>query len=301
MYSLDNITVIIVTYLTKKQLLINCLKSIDKRVKIKIIENSHTFEHKDEILSNFPNVDINCTGENLGYGKGNNFGLKSTKTDYALILNPDVTCDVNFFSNITKVLEHAKDFTIIGCQYLNDKIFLPAGFFDNKKNKMFVNTFKNQKIEKLEKVEWVTGCSMLMNLNKFENKEIFDKNFFLFFEEFDLCKSIIKKGENIYTSKDLKIDHLGFQSSLGQNLENKSRANRIREWHWMWSSFYFYKKNYSYSKAVLKMSGKFIKSFFKFNYYFLTFQKENKEKYFYRFLGILNGMLGRSSFFRDKK
>jgi GT2 family glycosyltransferase len=301
MHSLDNITVIIVTYLTQKQLLINCLKSIDNRVKIKIIENSHNFEHRKEILSNFDNVEIYCTGENLGYGKGNNFGLKIAKTDYALILNPDLTCDIDFFSNITKVLNYAKDFTIIGCQYQKDKIFLPAGFFDKKKNEEFVKIFKNQKTKKLEKVDWVTGCSMLINLKKFENKEIFDKNFFLFFEEFDLCKTIINKGEHIYTSQDLKIDHLGFKSSLGKNLENKNRANRIREWHWMWSNFYFYKKNYSYLKAMTKMFGKFIKSFFKFNYYFLTLQKENKEKYLYRFLGILNGMLGRSSFFRDKK
>ncbi len=301
MHSLDNITVIIVTYLTQKQLLINCLKSIDNRVKIKIIENSHNFEYREEILSNFNNVEIYCTGENLGYGKGNNFGLKIAKTDYALILNPDLTCDVDFFSNITKVLDYAKDFTIIGCQYQKDKIFLPAGFFDKKKNQEFIKIFKNDKTGKLEKVDWVVGCSMLINLKKFKNKEIFDKNFFLFFEEFDLCKTIINRGEHVYTSQDLKIDHLGFKSSLGKNLENKNSANRIREWHWMWSNFYFYKKNYSYLKAMTKMFGKFIKSFFKFNYYFLTLQKENKEKYLYRFLGILNGMLGRSSFFRDKK
>ena len=36
------------------------------------------------------NVKIFCTGENLGYGKGNNFGIKTSKTDYVLILNPDV-------------------------------------------------------------------------------------------------------------------------------------------------------------------------------------------------------------------
>ena len=176
MHSLDNITVIIVTYLTQKQLLINCLKSIDNRVKIKIIENSHNFEYREEILSNFDNVEIYCTGENLGYGKGNNFGLKIAKTNYALILNPDLTCDVDFFSNITKVLDYAKDFTIIGCQYQKDKIFLPAGFFDKKKNQEFIKIFKNDKTEKLEKVDWVVGCSMLLNLKKFKNKEIFDKN-----------------------------------------------------------------------------------------------------------------------------
>ena len=300
MQNLENITVIIVTYLTQKHLLINCLNSIDSRVKIKIVENSQNFELKNEILTNFNNVEIVCTGENLGYGKGNNFGLRTTKTDYALILNPDLTCDTDFFSNITKVIEDAKDFTIIGCQYQKDKIFLPAGFFDKKKNQEFAKNFRNKKIKDLEKVDWVTGCSMLINLKKFSDQEIFDKNFFLYFEEFDLCKSIIDKGENVYTSKYLKINHLGFQSSLGENLKNKHSINRMREWHWMWSSFYFYKKNYSYIKALSKMLGKLIRSFFKFNYYFLTLQKENKEKYFYRFLGIFNSMIGRSSFFRDE-
>ena len=50
---------------------------------------------------------------------------------------------------------------------------------------------------------------MLINLEKFSNKEIFDKNFFLYFEEFDLCRSLIKKGEKIFTATKLKIHHLG--------------------------------------------------------------------------------------------
>ena len=64
---------------------------------------------------------------------------------------------------------------------------MPAGFL-KKKNKEFVKKFKSNNISTLEKVEWVTGCSMLINLKKFNDKEIFDKNFFLYFEEFDLCK-----------------------------------------------------------------------------------------------------------------
>ena len=177
---------------------------------------------------------------------------------------------------------------------------MPAGFFNEGKNKEFMDKFKSDKIANFEKVEWVTGCSMLINLKKFNNKEIFDKNFFLYFEELDLCKSVIDRGGNVFTSKDLKIHHLGFQSSLGKNLENEKRANRIREWHWVWSSFYFYKKNYGYMNALLKMSGKFIKSFFKLIYFSLTFQKQKKEKYAYRFLGIFNSMIGNPSSFRDK-
>src|SRR6056300_923155 len=296
MNSLNNLTVIIVTYLTQKKILLEFLSSISKEVKIKIIENSENFEFKKEILNKFSNVEIVCTGKNLGYGNGNNFGLKLTQTDFALILNPDLVCDNNFFSNLNSILQKNRDFSIIGCQYMYDRVFMPAGFFDSKKNKKF----KNNEIVPLEKVDWVTGCSMLINLKQFKNKEIFDKNFFLYFEEFDLCKSIIDKGNNVFTSSDLKIHHLGFQSSLGNDLENSKRANRMREWHWMWSSFYFYKKNYGLLKAFMKLSGKFFKSFFKLIFYSLTFQNIKKDKYLHRFLGILNAIIGNPSSFRDK-
>ena len=51
MKNLENLTVIIVTYLTQKKMLTDCLKSISKDVKIKIIENSSNFELKDEITN----------------------------------------------------------------------------------------------------------------------------------------------------------------------------------------------------------------------------------------------------------
>jgi len=299
MKNLNNITVIIVTFKTPKEIILNCLRSIDKNVKKIIIENSETFLHEKIIISEFHNIKIICTGENLGYGKGNNFGLKQVQTDYALILNPDVVCAKDLFKKIPLEINKIKNFAIIGFQYSYDKIFMPAGFFDEEKNSQFKENFQNNNVESLSKVEWVTGCSMLINLSEFEGREIFDKNFFLYFEEFDLCKSIINNGGNVFTSKNLKIDHLGFQSSLGENSENKHRANRMREWHWMWSSFYFYKKNYNYFTAFFKMFGKLFKSFIKFNYYSLTFQKKQKEKYLYRFLGIFNSMMGRQSFFRD--
>ena len=296
---MENITIVILTYKTPKNIILDCLKSISKNIKILIVENSEKFINSDQILSEYKNVNIVCTGENLGYGAGNNFGIKSVKTDYILILNPDVICDKNFFSNISDVVKEAKDFSIIGCQYLYDKTFMPAGFFDKKKNEEFIEYFKNHETNDLLEVEWVTGCSLLINLKKFKNNLIFDENFFLYFEEFDLCKSLKDRGEKVYSSKKLKIHHLGLKSSLDENSANKTSINRLREWHWMWSSFYFYKKNYNYFYALNKIFSKFVKAFFKLIFYILIFNKNEKEKYKYRFLGILNGILCRPSSFRD--
>ena len=296
---MENITIVILTYKTPKNIILDCLKSISKNIKILIVENSEKFINSDQILSEYKNVNIVCTGENLGYGAGNNFGIKSVKTDYILILNPDVICDKNFFSNISDVVKEAKDFSIIGCQYLYDKTFMPAGFFDKKKNEEFIEYFKNHETNDLLEVDWVTGCSLLISLKKFKDNLIFDENFFLYFEEFDLCKSLKDKGEKVYSSKKLKIHHLGLKSSVDENSVNKKSINRLREWHWMWSSFYFYKKNYNYFYALNKIFGKFVKAFFKLIFYILIFNKNEKEKYKYRFLGILNGILCRPSSFRD--
>ncbi len=298
---MENLTIIIVTFNTPKKIISDCLKSIDRNIKVIIVENSQNFVHRDQILSEFKNVEILCTGENLGYGSGNNYGIKSAKTDFILILNPDVICDKNFFNNLPIVLEKAKDFSIIGCQYLYDNVFMPAGFFNRKKNKEFANKFKKNEIDPLTKVEWITGCSMILNLKKFKNKEIFDEKFFLYFEEFDLCKSVIKNNENIYTSSDLKIHHLGFKSSLGEHNDENSDMSKLKDWHYMWSSFYFYKKNYNFFYALNKVLGKFFKSFFKIIFYIIIFQKDQKNKYLFRFLGLFNSIIGKPSSFRGGK
>ncbi len=298
MKNLNDLTVVIVTFQTPKKIILDCLRSINKDVKIIIVENSETFSNEEAVKSEFLNVKIVCTGKNLGYGKGNNFGLKQVKTDYALILNPDVICSENLFEKIPKVVNNIKNFAIIGFQYSYDKIFMPAGFFDKKKNSQFVEDFKNNKINTIFSVEWVVGCSMLLNLREFKDIEIFDKNFFLYFEEFDLCKSLINSGKNIFTAKELKIHHLGFKSSIGDKKDDNSKMIKLKDWHYMWSSFYFYRKNYGYIYALKKFIGKFLSSLFKMIFYSILFQKINRDKYLYRFLGLLNSMLGKSSNYR---
>ena len=71
MKNLSELTVIILTYLTPKKLLFDCIKSIDKNVNILIIENSKNFQYQNLIDKEFLNVKIICTGKNLGYVAGN--------------------------------------------------------------------------------------------------------------------------------------------------------------------------------------------------------------------------------------
>ena len=291
--NLSDLTVVIVTFKTDRTILKNCLSSINNNVKIVIVENSKEFINKEEIEREYNNVKIICSGSNLGMGSGNNFGLKNTFTKYALILNPDIICDNSFFSNIQKYLKGNIDFSIIGTQYNDNSIYKPAGFFSSKKKNKEIDF----KIQELTPVEWVVGCSFLINLKNFENKEIFDENFFLFFEEFDLCRRL-NNNKLIFSSNKLIVNHLGFKGSFAFDKKYELEAIKLRNWHYLWSQFYFNKKHDGYFLAYWRGFFKIIPFFLKFIYFIFVNNALEKNKYKYRFLGLLNSMLLKKSKFR---
>lgn len=305
MNNLTKLTIVIVTYKTNRAILKNCLDSIDKNVQIKIIENSLKKENQILSICEKNNLSIHFTGKNLGYGAGNNYGFDLVNTDYVIVANPDIIFHKTFFDNIKKYLDSDLNFTIIGSTYNQDKSFASSGVFKENEKKQHYNDIKSPSeklFDTLTKVDWVTGCMMLINLKKFNSRKIFDESFFLYFEEFDLCKNIELKNENVFRAKDLLIDHLGYKGSIGSDPKNKLESEKLREWHWMWSTFYFYKKNYGYLFAIKKISGKLVRSFFKVIFYTITFNKKMKSKYISRLNGLLNSIIGKNSSYRvDKK
>ena len=290
---LSELTVIIVTYKTNFKILKNCLQSIDHNVKTIIVENSSIFKYRQEILNQFSNVEVICTNKNLGMGSGNNFGLSKVKTKYALILNPDIICDKNYFHNINTYLDGSVDFSIIGSQYYEKLSYKPAFFFNNKEFDYNMEEDANN----LQKVDWVVGCSILVDLKKFDSKKIFDEKYFLFYEEKDLCLRLKKIGHQVYTSRKLKVDHLGAKGSLEDDL-SIIKFIKIRNWHLMWSKFYYDKKNHNFLYALIKSIGPLIRSILKSIFYLVFFKKTEFVKYFFRSYGLISSIIGMSSWYR---
>ena len=108
-----------------------------------------------------------------------------------------------------------------------------------------------------------------------------------------------KKNENnfIYVLKEAKINHLG---GMSHNAIYKKEIEYSRNWHWMWSKFYFNLKHYGYLIAFLKTLPSMISSIVKISFYFLTVNSYKKKIYLMRFLGLYNSMTGKSSWYRPK-
>ena len=297
MNNLDQLTSIIVTYRTNHDILLDCLNSIHKDVKILIVENSNDAGFKQKFESKFKNVSVILSGKNLGYGGGNNLGIKNSKTNFVFISNPDVIYEKNFFLEIDSYIENKIDFTIMGVSYREDK-HLPYGSFDNKKNKALKELSYNE--NGLKEVDWVMGCSVLINKNKFNLPYFFDDNIFLYFEEVDICRRVKMSGGKVLTSSKLFANHLGNKSSAATDPDYSIETEMFRNWHWMWSTFYYHKKHHNYFYALVITSGKLVRSFLKMIIYTINYDKKKQTMYYARFFGIINSMIGRKSWYRVK-
>ena len=80
-----DLTIVIVSF-RSGDILHRCIKSIDKKYSIIIIENSINDKLKFELERKYSNVECIIPKENLGYGGGNNLALSKVKTNYACLL-----------------------------------------------------------------------------------------------------------------------------------------------------------------------------------------------------------------------
>lgn len=289
------LTINILTFKTDKMILKDCIESIDKSIPVNIIENSNYFHDKIYFKKIRKNIKIFCSGRNYGYGKGHNYGFSKVNSRYVLICNPDVVFKKNYFKNIFKFLKNNLDFNLIGSQYTKNQMYKPAYGLFSKKG---INPIIKKDKFGLQEVNWVVGCTILFDLNKFPNKKIFDENFFMFYEETDLCKRVISKSGKVYSGSNLIINHLGEKSSFATRPEFKIDYIKLRNWHLMWSSFYFKKKHNGYFYSLINHFPSLVKDFLKILIYLILLNKEKCIKHYYRFLGLFNSIIGNKSKFR---
>jgi GT2 family glycosyltransferase len=276
-----NVTFIIVTY-RSQNVIHRCIKSIDSKIKIIVIENSNNFSIKNDLEKKYSNVKVIMSGKNLGYGRGNNLGLSKVKTQYVFIINPDAYLDKNTLPEIKESIHLLNDdFSIIAPNLKTN-----FGYFLKKqKNKMENKIFFQ--------VDYVEGFAMLLNLKKIKFKSFFDEKIFLFLEEVDLCKRIIDSGGKIYIINNAKVYHSARKGS-GEDLE----IDLCRNWHWMWSLFYYNVKHFGLFKAYSVTLKKLISSLYKFILATLFFNSRKRNMHLYRILGLLNAYQGNSSWLR---
>ena len=273
MISFDQITFLITTYKSEK-VIFECLSDLPNISPKIIIENSGNNILKNELENKFENLKCFVMTENVGYGKANNIGISKSKTNYIFILNPDTLFTKKKLDLFLSKLEK-ENFSIASVLENHDK---------------GDNTFYGQNVKE---VNHVKGFAMLLNKKNMLGK-YFDENFFLYLEEIDLCFNVKKSGGRIILV-NIRVNHKGGRSHGDkEDLE----IEKSRNWHWMWSKFYFSKKHYGFMLGFIKTFPNFLNSLLKYLFYLLIFNNKKMNVYKMRVLGLLNSYLLRKSFFR---
>ena len=257
------------------------LKIIPPKYKIIVTDNAISKDLKDKLESSFKNVEVITPNFNLGNGGGINFALKKINTKYALYLDIDTSLEIDTIDKLIKVANSENNWGIIAPNLKN---------FNYKEN-----CYHKKHISKeISEMNFVEGCALLLNMEELNTIGLYDEKIFLYFEENDLFFRCLKNNKKILLGHNIYIEHLGNSSvDVEYNLEIELNRN----WHYMWSKFYYYKKNYSFLRGIKETIMQFIKANIKLSFYYFL----NKDKFLIyknRVSGLFNSYMNRTSWRR---
>ena len=286
-------TIIIVTINGK--VLIDVISKLSKRYRIIIVENNKDYKFKNSIIKKNRNIEVLVPKKNIGFASGNNLALKMVKTPYVLLLNPDVVLNENNIRQFEYTAKKNKNFSIFApnCNGFNQ-------IMETNLDKLSNVSFSKKKLNNITEIPWVPGWCMFCNYKLIRKVNFFDKNFFLYFEEVDLCKRLQKLGHKFYLIKKNKIIHNYHGTSKNLSKENELKHWQLRLWHYYWSSFYFHRKHYGFVNSFFSHISKLIR--FTIKKYASLIKNDDKSYILSKAKanGLIAQIFNKKSFFRVK-
>lgn len=244
-----DVSIIIVNYNTS-DLIIDCVKSIEeltKEVRYEVIiadnNSEKDFEGKIrtgasiEIKDNYHFIPL---PENIGFGRANNEGLKIAVGRNIFFLNPDTKLLNNAVKILSDFLDNNKKAGACGGNLFDENLnptlsfsrWLPGiiwnidEFFNFKLQKLLYKVNYNfNTSKKILQVGFITGADLMVKKDVLDKVEPFSPDFFMYYEETDLCARIKKAGWEIYSVPEAIIQHLESKSfSKSEALQSESKT-----------------------------------------------------------------------------
>lgn len=210
------ISIILIGY-NSKQFLKPCLESVKKQTlknkEVIFIDNDSKDDSAPFVCQNFKWVKVVANPKNIGYVGAANQGIKLSKGEYVMVLNPDIVLEPDYSKKIVSKLKKDKKIAAITGKVLKYD-------FKNKKKTDLIDTtglfcYRNRRIidrgqglkdvgqyDAEEEIFGVSGAvptyrRMALNSVKF-NGEYLDENFFMYKEDIDLSWRLRLMGWKCY-------------------------------------------------------------------------------------------------------
>jgi GT2 family glycosyltransferase len=278
-----NLTIVIVLY-DSSNLIFKCLEKLNN-FNILIVDNGKNSFVIEE-LKKYKNIKkIISKNKNLGFGNGVNFAFSYIKTEHFLVLNPDLIIDERSIKELLKTAQEDKNCAISAPLILTDKD--SYGTLPEKWRQISTKLVKKDRLQIIQKkkpsgkicVDVTKGCALLINSKHFRDVGMFSKEYFLFWEEVDLCRKFLNKKLSVIVCPNATALHK--EGSSGRNNINKFI---IRTFYSEKSPLYYF----GVKRLTVGIYYKVIKYLFRTVSYLLILNVKNSLKNLIRLLAILS-------------
>lgn len=235
-------SIIIPTYNTES-FIKECLSSIfnsDLNGEVIVVDNNSKDNTVLLVKNNFPIVQIIQNRSNLGFGAAANRGALIAKGEHLFFLNPDTLIFKNSFRRLEKFIEKEKNFGVLGLSLVNEKKTPSIFSFGRKTDLLQILKNKFLKPKKIfpsgpVMTDWVSGAAFIVPKKIFKQVGGFDEEFFMYFEDQNLCLRIKSLGYPIYFLPNIQVVHLGGKTW---------KSSQDKKKHYYQSQDYFFKKHF---------------------------------------------------------
>lgn len=213
------ISIVIVTY-NSINLIKDCIDSIYRyndlqkdQIEIIVVDNSSEDEGrklKSFLDTNYPQEIRFFKNENLGYGHGNNIGIRAASGDIIAIMNPDVRLKEVLFRN---TIMHFEDDNVATVGYSQHNGSTDYSYFINPE--FFIPLFSSLELKIANKLKYfnpkkyyLSGAFVFFRKTDFEAIGLYDENIFMYFEEPDLAIRFNQLGKKTIFDASKSYIHL---------------------------------------------------------------------------------------------
>jgi N-acetylglucosaminyl-diphospho-decaprenol L-rhamnosyltransferase len=184
---------------------------------IVIVDNHSPHHPLMKRLRRQPNVSLRRWQQNRGFARAVNEGCRLSQGEWFLLLNPDTTPAQEFLDGVMALLERLEpNAGIVGFHLRNSdgSRQLSAGPFPSlastiarlalPRSRRKYHTLRTQN---RCKVDWVTGCCLLVRRACLRDLGGLDEDFFLYYEDVDLCRRARERGWSVWYEPNLAVVH----------------------------------------------------------------------------------------------